>query len=93
MDQTTQQVVNGISFPRSPGPGKKFRDDRAKWKAVAEALAFARSCLSSSDRGFYRQLIGVEALARSNVLDRGGQTGEVGEPVMPWLDGLRELAS
>lgn len=82
------QVVNGFVFPASPGPGRSFRDDGQKWKAVAEALAYARSCLGAADRGMHRQLIGVESLALANLRDRGTIGTDLGEPPLPWLSGL-----
>lgn len=91
MGQT--QVVMGCEFPSGPGPGRKFLNDLAKWRAVVEALEYARGCLGVSDRGFYRQLIGVEALARANLRDRHGVGEGLAEPALPWLSGHNGLGN
>lgn len=80
------QTVNGHEFPASPGPGRKFLNDPAKWRAVVEALEYARSCLATSDRGFHRALVGVESLARANLRERHGVGESLQERPLPWLD-------
>lgn len=79
--------MNGFVFPSSPGPPRRrFRSEREKWLEIVASLESLRGLLATSDRGFYRQLIGVEGLARQNLRDRTGPTSrELEEPELKWL--------
>lgn len=84
---TSTQCVRGCVFPSSPGPPRRrFPSEREKWAEIVASLECLRGLLATSDRGFYRELIGVEALARQNLRDRTGPTSrELEEPVLKWL--------
>jgi hypothetical protein len=81
------QLVNGYEFPTGPGPARRrFRSEREKWAEIVATLVSVRGLLSTSDRGFYRALIGVEAMALQNLRDRTGPTLlELEEPELSWL--------
>lgn len=76
------QTVNGFQFPAGPGPAPKGVSESVRWKRITDALAFIRSQLATSDRQFYRQLIGVESLALANLRDRADPLGGLAEPVL-----------
>lgn len=83
------QNVNGFEFPASPGPPRrKFLSEAAKWAEIDKALASVGDCLGVSDRAFYRNLIGLRAMAMQNERDRGaGSLAMLEEPELSWLDG------
>lgn len=76
------QRVNGFEFPASPGPAPRGVAEGVRWKRIVAACEFMRTQLASSDRAFYRQLIGLESLARANLRDRGDPLGGLAEPVL-----------
>lgn len=78
------QTVNGFEFPAGPGPGPKGLAEQTKWQRIVQACEFMRTQLGISDRAFYRQLIGLESLARTNLRDRQGLTVDLAEPQLSW---------
>lgn len=74
------QTVNGFTFPAAPGPAPKGVSETVRWQRIVESLRFIRSQLATSDRAFYRQLIGVESLALANLRDRADPLGGLAEP-------------
>lgn len=78
------QTVNGFEFPAGPGPGPRGLTEQTKWKRIVTACEFMRSQLGLSDRAFYRQLIGLESMARANLRDRTGLVADLAEPALEW---------
>lgn len=83
------QKILGFEFPTGPGPARvKFPTEGRKWGEIAAALKRIRDSLGTSDRKFYRELIGLEAMALQNQRDRATANSSVlVEPELVWLDG------
>lgn len=82
-------IVGGFEFPAGPGP-LRVRDctEKKRWGLIVEHLSEARRLLASGDRKFYRDLIGVESMARANLRDRSETPSQnLDEPMIPGIDG------
>lgn len=81
-------VIGGFEFPAGPGP-LRVRDctEKKRWGLIVDHLSAVRGLLASSDRGFYRDLIGLESMARANLRDRSeSPASSLDEPMIPGID-------